>query len=175
VKVKLGLTSLLAAAIALGALLASSQAGSPVRAGSGAEALAGPPKVQTMYGHIRSLVRKGARYELRLDPAFWLEGSTAQRAAVADGVIAPGEPVSNDYYIRNEGHRVLVFVVPSSARVTVLTKGPQSTRITVSELAQIVKGKNPNHRKLFDRMNGLGYWMRYRTDTVLSLDQQYQP
>jgi hypothetical protein len=172
---KLGLTSLVAAAIALGAVLASSQAGAPGRAASGAKAFAGPPKVQTMYGHIRSLVRKGARYELRLDPALWLEGSTAQRAAVADGVIAPGEPVSNDYYIRDEGHRVLTFLVPPSAHVTVLTSGPRSTRIPVSELAQIVKGMNPNHRKLFDRANGLGYWMRYRTDTVLSLDQQYQP
>jgi hypothetical protein len=175
VKVKLGVKSLLAAAIALGALLASSQAGAPVRAASGTGAFAGPPTVQTMYGHIRSLVPKGARYELRLDPAFWLTGSTAQRAAVADGVIAPGEPVSNDYYIRDEGHRVLVFLVPAAARVTVLTSGPQSTRISVSELAQIVKGKNPNRRKLFDRARGLGYWLRFSADRVLSLDQQYQP
>ncbi len=171
------MTSLVAAAIALFAVLASSQAGAPVRAASRTQAFAGPPKVQTMYGHIRSLVRKGARYELRLDPAFWLEGSTAQRAAVADGVLAPGEPVSNDYYIREEGHRVLTFIVPPSAHATVLTNpgGIQSTRVPISELAKIVKGENPRHRKLYDRMNGFGYWMRYRTDTVLSLDQQYQP
>lgn len=174
---KLGLTSLAAAAIALFAVLASSQAGAPVRSASGAQAFAGPPKVQTMYGHIRSLVRTGARYELRLDPAFWLEGATAQRAAVADGVLAPGEPVPNDYYIRDEGHRVLVFLVPPSARATVLTSpgGIQSTRVPISELAQIVKGKNPNHRKLYDRANGLGYWLRFSADRVLTLDQQYQP
>jgi hypothetical protein len=174
---KLGLTSLGVAAIALFAVLASSQAGAPVESASDTQAFAGPPKVQTMYGHIRSLVRKGDRYELRLDPALWLEGATAQRAAVADGAIAPGEPVSNDYYIREEGHRVLTFVVPASARATVLTNpgGIRSTTIPISELALIVQGKNPKHRALFDRSNGLGYWIRYSTDRVLSLDQQYQP
>jgi hypothetical protein len=172
---KLGLTSLVVAAIALFAALASSQAEAPARSATDAATFTGPPKVQTMYGHIRSLVRRGARYELRLDPALWLEGVTAQRAAVADGVLRPGEPVPNDYYIRDEGHRVLVFLVPASARATVLTAGPRSTSVPISELAQIVKGKNPNHRKLFDRARGLGYWIRYSTDTVLSLDQQYQP
>ena len=174
---KLGLTSLAAAGIALFAMLASSQAGAPVRAATDTQAFAGPPKVQTMYGHIRSLVRRGARYELRLDPAFWLQGVTAQRAAVADGVLAPGEPVPNDYYIRDESRRVLTFLVPASARATVLTNPGeiQSTRVPISELAQIVKGKNPNHRKLYDRANVLGYWLRYSADRVLTLDQQYQP
>jgi hypothetical protein len=172
---KLGLTALAATAVALFAILTSSQAGAPARSAGSAQTFAGPPKVQTMFGHIRSLVRRGSAYELRLDPAFWLGGVTAQRAAVADGVLNPGEPVPNDYYIRDESHRVLVFRVPASARATVLTAGPVSTSVPISELAQIVKGKNPKHRKLFDRARGLGYWMRYATDTVLSLDQQYQP
>jgi hypothetical protein len=177
VAMRIGSTFLAVAGIALFVVLASSQARAPTRSGAGHQAFAGPPKVQTMYGHIRSLVRRGARYELRFDPALWLGGVTAQRAAEADGAIGPGEPVPNDYYIRDEGRRALTFLVPASARATVLTStgGIQSTRVPISELAQIVRGKNPNRRKLYDRANGLGYWIRYTTDTVRTLDQQYQP
>jgi hypothetical protein len=137
--------------------------------------LASPPREQTLYGHIKSLTRKGGRFELRFDPAFWLGGVTATRAAVEDKVIAPGDIVPNDYYIRDEAHRLLTYRVRATAHVTLLTQGPRSTRITVSELSQIVKGKNPKHRSLFDRGNHLGYWIRVALDSVRSLDQQYQP
>jgi len=43
----------------------------------------------------------------------------------------------------------------------------------VSELAPIVEGKNPKHRRLF--ASKLGFWIRVATDRVRSLDQQYQP
>ena len=139
---------------------------------------AAPAGESTQWGHVRSLVRKGSRYELGFDPALWLGGITAQRAAVADGSLEPGEPVPNDYYVRDLDHKLLVFRVPAGARVTVLvqsTRGICSTAIPVSELAAIVKGGNPKHRRLFDRQNGLGFWIRVATDTVRSLDQQYQP
>jgi len=65
--------------------------------------------------------------------------------------------------------------VPASARITVLTNATCATPIPVTELAQIVKGRNPQHRPLYDRGNHLGYWLRVRIDTARSLDQQYQP
>ena len=120
----------------------------------------------------------GARYELRFDPALWLGGVTAQRAAVQDGAIRPGQPVPNDYYIVDEGHRLLTFLVPRTARVTVLDERHQLDADTVAELAQIVRGRNPRHRPLYDRDNNLGYWLlvSYRYPAaVRSIDQQYQP
>lgn len=125
------------------------------------------------YGHIESLAHKGRRFEMRVDPAWWLQGVTAQRAAVEDKIIRPGEPVPNDYYIVEESHRLLTYLVPASAHITVLTRGVASTAIPVSELAQIVKGKNPKHRPLFARK--AGFWIRVAGDTVRSADQQYQP
>lgn len=167
----LAAATLFAAASALWGVLAA-----PATSATPAQAqLAGPPHEQTLYGHIKSLTRKGARFELRFDPAFWLGGVTATRAAVEDKVIPPGDIVPNDYYIRDETHRLLTYRVPPTAHVTVLTQGPRSTAISVSELAQIVKGKNPKHRALYDRGNHLGYWIGFRIDTVRSLDQQYQP
>ena len=176
---KLSLAILGAVAILVGAISASlrisaAPASSAMVAGPD---FFGPPRELVLYGHVKSLSAKGGRFELRFDPAFWLGGLTANRAAVEDKVIRPGEPVSNDYYIREEGHRLLTYVVPPTARATVLTYPGRirSTAITISELAQIVKGKNPKRRPLFDRGNGLGFWIRVATDTVRSLDQQYQP
>jgi hypothetical protein len=126
-----------------------------------------------LYGHVRSLVRKGRRFEMRFDPAWWLNGVTARRAKLED---TGSSDVPNDYYIREEGHRLLTYVVPATAVVTVLTKGIRATAITVSELAQIVKGENPKHRSLLEPM--AGFWIRvgYRYPSpVLSLEQQYQP
>jgi len=135
-----------------------------------------PPRELVLYGHVKSLAPKGRRFELRFDPAWWLGGVTANRAAVEDKVIAPGDVVPNDYYIREEGHRALTYLVPAATHVSVLTssdQGIRSTAISVAELAQIVKGKNPKHRRLFAA--NLGFWIRVATDTVRSLDQQYQP
>jgi hypothetical protein len=135
--------------------------------------LVGPPREIVLYGHIKSLAHKGRRYEMRVDPAWWLQGVTAQRAAVEDKAIRRGEPVPNDYYIVDESHRLLTYLVPATAHVTVLAGGVSSTAITVSELAQIVKGKNPKHRRLVEPK--AGFWIRVATDTVRSADQQYQP
>ena len=37
----------------------------------------------TQYGHIKSLRRVGARYQLRFDPALWLGGVTAERVELS--------------------------------------------------------------------------------------------
>jgi hypothetical protein len=165
-----------AAAAAVTALVASHGTAAP---DAPRQLLAGPPAVLVQYGHIRSLNRVGSRYELRFDPAFWLGGVTANRAARSDRVIGPGETVPNDYYIRDEGKRVLTYLIPAGARVTIVTnsagQGLSSTRITVAELDQILDGKNPKGRAIYDRRNSFGYWARIASDTVRSLDQQYQP
>jgi hypothetical protein len=102
---------------------------------------------------------------------------TANRAAADDKVIRRGDTVPNDYYIRDEGHRLLTYIVPASARITVITNtratGIRATPISAPELAQIVRGRNPKGRALFEPKNG--FWIRVATDTVRALDQQYQP
>ncbi len=127
-----------------------------------------------MYGHVKSLTRKGARFELRFDPAWWLTGLTARRAALQD---TGSTDVPNDYYIVEEGHRLLTFVVPTTAQVSVLTRqgvgSIPATTIPVSELAQIVKGRNPQHRQLMEPK--AGFWIRVAGDAVRSFEQQYQP
>ena len=131
----------------------------------------GAPVERVEFGYIKSLKRKGTAYELKFDPAWFLAGETANRAAAEDGAVAPGEPVPNDYYVVDEGHRLLTYRVPPDAKVTMLVDGPESTPITVEELARIVNG---NHKPLWEPIE-TGFWIRYRIDTVKSLDQQYRP
>lgn len=132
-----------------------------------------PSQRQTLYGHVRSIDRKGGRFALRLDPAWWLTGVAAEHACGC-------RPVANDYYIVDESHRLLTFPVRRDARVTVLVRGgsgplPRAT-ISVAELSQIVRGRNPRHRPLLEP--NAGFWLtvggKY-PNPVVSLDQQYQP
>jgi hypothetical protein len=134
-----------------------------------------PAGQTTQYGHIASLARTHGRWEMRFDPALLLRGATAAQAALED---TGSSDVPNDSYTLEEGHRLLLYVVSPTATVTVLTQGLRPVQIPVSELAQILHGKNPRHRALFDRANGLGYWIRVGDkypNPVLSLDQQYHP
>jgi hypothetical protein len=133
------------------------------------------PRQEVVYGHIKSMKRVGGRYEMRFDPAWFLHGVAAERAAAEDKAIRPGEPVPNDYYIVEEGHRLLTFVVAANAHVSVLTR-QGSASINVAELAQLVQGKNPNHRQLTEPK--AGYWIRIGAkypNPAIALDQQYQP
>ena len=132
----------------------------------------GPPREIVLYVHAKSLARHAGHWELRVDPAQFLSGLTAQRAAVEDGVIGPGEAVPNDYYTRDESHRLLTFRVGRRAHVTVMTRGPKATSITVSELARALAGKKTAH-PLWEPQ--AGYWIRVAGDTVRALDQQYTP
>jgi hypothetical protein len=134
-----------------------------------------PPATIVQYGHIRSIRAAGGAYELRLDPAYWLGGLTAQMAAAQ-----AGQEVDNDYFILDPEHRQLAYKLPANASATVLTNsnsGIKSTHVPISELAQIVKGKNPVHRPLLENgsLRTLGYWVKTNVDTVKSIDQQYQP
>ena len=59
---------------------------------------------------------------MRFDPAWFTSGVTANEAAAEDGVVEPGEPVPNDNYRIEEGHRLLTYLVPADTPVTVLTR-----------------------------------------------------
>ena len=132
-----------------------------------------------IFGHITSLAAKEDHFELRFDPAWFTSGLTANTAAAENGALPKGEPVPNDNYVVEEGHRLLAYVLPATAHVTVLAKGAAlggngfpSAEITVAELARIVNGGA--HRPLFEPLDS-GVWIRVHVDTVCSVEQQYRP
>jgi hypothetical protein len=173
---KPSLLTLTAVAIVVAAVFASSRLSAAPTHASAAPCANGT----TQYGHIKSLSRTGRRYVLRFDPALWLTGVTAQRAAVEDKAIQPGEAVPNDYYIVDESHRLLTYIVPATARVTVLTAHGKATAfgatpVTVAELAQLLRGKHPRSLRLTEPK--AGFWLRISgsSGALVALDQQYQP
>jgi hypothetical protein len=137
----------------------------------------GPPREMVEFGHLKTLTRQGDHFVLRFDPALFLSGQTANKAAAEDGLVEPGEPVPNDNYVVDESHRLLTYIVPAKAHVTVLTRQGDpanlgATVITVSQLAQIVRGKSAI--QLYEPLE-TGVWIRVEIDTVKAIDQQYQP
>ena len=135
------------------------------------------PRQLVLFAYVRALAPSGNRYVARIDPTLLLTGITASAAAVEDKVLRPGEPVPNDYYERNESKRLLTYRVPANAHVTVLVNpgtGPRSALVPVSELAQIVKGKNPRNRPGLWSPDS-GFWIRIQGDRVLAFDQAYRP
>lgn len=130
-----------------------------------------------IFGHIVSIRQTEGAYEMRFDPAWFTSGVTANTAAAEDGTVEPGEPVPNDNYRIDEGHRLLTYLVAPNAAVTVLTRtgnpaGFGATRITVAQLAQLVAGQKPVD--LFEPLD-TGVWIRVHVDTACAIDQQYQP
>jgi len=135
----------------------------------------GPPARRVEFGHIVKLRREGAHWVMRFDPASIVSGRTANVAATEDGVIAPGDVVPNDNYIRDSDHKLLTYVVASSANVRVLTRpGDQygQSTISVAELARILAGKSTIH--LFEPL-ATGIWIDYHVDTVSRIQQEYHP
>jgi hypothetical protein len=133
------------------------------------------PCGERVFGHIASLKRQGDHFEMRFDPAWFTSGVTANTAAAEDGAVEAGQPVPNDNYVVDEGHRLLTYIVRPSAHVSVLTRnatGQLETPISVSELERIVNGGK--HRPLFEPLDS-GVWIRVHVDTACSLEQQYRP
>lgn len=130
------------------------------------------------FGHVTSLTRSSTgRWVMRFDPEWFTSGLTANVAAAEDGTVPPGEPVPNDNYRIDEGHRLLTYLVSPDARVTVLTQHGEpvqlgATPITVAQLAALVRGDRPI--ELFEPLD-TGVWIRTDVDTVCAVDQQYQP
>jgi hypothetical protein len=146
-------------------------------AASGGLPLYSHPKSLVQFGYVTRVTPRGRSYVLRFDPALWLEGETANVAAAEDGAIKPGEPVPNDYWIRNPDHELLTYRLPASAHVTILVR-LQTTKVTVAQLARLLTSKASTGcagRYALRPPCRLGFWLRYSGDTATSLDQQYQP
>jgi hypothetical protein len=133
----------------------------------------GSPREVVEFGYIRSLKPKGSGFAMRFDPAWLLTGKTANQASLED---TGSSDVPNDSYVVNESHRAYTFIVPANAQVRVLTAGANlnGTPITVAQLAQLVAGKNPFPKPLFEQIS-TGFWISIRNDRVESLEQQYHP
>lgn len=128
----------------------------------------GPPQQPVLFGHVASLVRSGAGYLMKVDPALLLTGKTASDYAFAK---TGSRDVPNDNLIFDPEHTLLTYRVPATARVTVVVdrNGIKAERVSVARLVQVLAGKV----KTFEPKNP--FWLVVRGDRVVELDQQYLP
>lgn len=92
----------------------------------------GPPLADGR--HVAMVVAVGpsqAPPRLVLDTVRWLTGRRARRAAIADGVIGPGERLPGNHYVRNPGPTWRVVEISTWATVTLRTWGPRGASVTV--------------------------------------------
>jgi hypothetical protein len=134
----------------------------------------GGPRQIVLFGHIASLKPSGQRWVLRFDPELMLSGRTASDYAFEK---TGSHDVPNDHVLLDPDHTLLTFLVPAYAHATVMTnrgtQGIRATRVSLASLAQLAAGHPPKSLHAFEPRSP--FWIVVRTDTVLSLDQQYLP
>jgi hypothetical protein len=140
--------------------------------------LYGGTAIQTaeQFGFIRSVDTSTDPARLEFDEAEWLMGEAAQQAAVQDGQLEPGQPVANDYYVRNldKGTRVLE-VAPDAAVTAIrcqLCRDGKPGKLTDFLASFSKKGQTYN-----DEYRGAEsqYWLTIEDGRVLAIDEQYRP
>jgi hypothetical protein len=159
-----------------------------VAAGCGGEDEAAPELTQTQtstqpapppgehFGYIRSVSTAGPAATLAVDEAQFLTGDAAQKAAEEDGVLAPGEPVPNDYYIRNPDKTTRTLRIANDAKITA-KRCALCRNGRPGQLAPFLASFMTGRHTYADPYRGKYslYWLTIRDGEVTAIDEQYVP
>ena len=115
---------------------------------------------------------EGKRY-IRIDYAEMLTGDEAKKAAVADGVIGPGEELDNDYYIVNDNPKKREFTVSASATFATSTfGGVMDQPSTWAEFKSFWSAAPPDGA---EHLHDMPWWIVRAGTEVVSIAEQYLP
>lgn len=84
---------------------------------------------------------------IRFDPAELLTGEEASRAALEDGFIGDGDPLPNDFYIRDPAVDTITVPLAAGAsyRLLLFVDGaPEETEVSLEEVVGALTGHNPD-------------------------------
>lgn len=110
---------------------------------------------------------------IRFDLAEMLTGEEANEAAVEDGVIAPGEPVPNDYYIRNENPKLRKLPIADAAKVKIVNWDDCCDSIA-GDLDQVAEAFATGATDGLYRSIS-PFWITVKDGVVVKLEEQYLP
>jgi hypothetical protein len=158
--------------------------------GGGEEEKAAPEPTQTQtqppppsgpssaehFGYIRSVSTAGPAATLAFDEAQFLTGQAAQTAAEEDGVVAPGESVPNDYYIRNRDQAPQTLRIANDAKITA-KRCPLCRHGRDGQLGPFLASFMKGRQTFADPYRGKYslYWLTIRDGEVAAIDEQYVP
>jgi hypothetical protein len=161
-------------------------------AGCGGEEKAAPEPTQTQtstqpapppgpspaehFGYINSVSTAGPAATLAFDEAQFLTGDAAQKAAEEDGAVAPGEPVPNDYYIRNPDKTTRPLRIANDATITA-ERCPPCRNGRPGELGAFLAAFMKDRQTFADPYRGKYslYWLTIKDGEVAAIDEQYVP
>jgi hypothetical protein len=121
-------------------------------------------------GFIKKVWVESGQRKLEIDYVEMLTGDPAVKAAVADGVIKPGETLDNDYYIRNQSKAVRTFVVSNSAKIFIAPAATDEP-ITWAMFAGYWSDGSDEAKM----MRGVPWRIERDGSTVVDITQQYLP
>jgi hypothetical protein len=138
-----------------------------------------PPPGQSAaehFGYIRSVSTAGPTATLAFDEAQFLTGGAAQKAAEEDGVVAPGETVPNDYYIRNREKTTQTLRIANDAKITA-KRCPLCRHGRNGQLGPFLAAFMKGRQTFADPYRGKYtlYWLTIRDGEVAAIDEQYVP
>jgi hypothetical protein len=134
------------------------------------------PSPAERFGYIRSVSTAGPAATLAFDEAEFLTGDAAQKAAEEDGVVAPGETVPNDYYIRNRDQTTQTLRIANDAKITA-KRCPLCRHGRDGELDPFLASFMKRRQTFADPYRGKYslYWLTIRNGEVAAIDEQYVP
>ena len=125
-------------------------------------------------GYIDEAFEYGMR-SIRIDYAEFLTGDEAKQAAIAAGVIGPGEDLPNDYFISNVNPLKRDFEVSDSVAITTATRsgGPDEPATWYEFMTWFGSSPPPGTEHLHD----MPWWIvrDAGTNQVIRIDEQYIP
>jgi hypothetical protein len=126
------------------------------------------------FGYIRSVSTAGPAATLAFDEAEFLTGDEAQRAAEEDGVVQPGEPIPNDYYIRNPDKTTQTLPIATDAKITA-RRCSLCRKGQPGDLEDFLASFMKTGQTYADPYRGAKsqYWLTIEDGTVVAIDEQY--
>jgi hypothetical protein len=134
------------------------------------------PSPTEHFGYIRSVSTAGPAATLAFDEAQFLTGQAAQKAAEEDGVVAPGETVPNDYYIRNRDQTTQTLRIANDAKITA-KRCPLCRHGRDGQLGPFLASFMQGRQTFADPYRGKYslYWLTIKDGEVAAVDEQYVP
>jgi hypothetical protein len=134
------------------------------------------PSSAEHFGYIRSVSTAGPAATLAFDEAELLTGKAAQKAAEEDGVVEPGDPVPNDYYVRNPDKSMQTLRIASDAQITA-KRCDLCRHGRPGELGPFLASFMQGRQTFADPYRGKysQYWLMIENGEVVAIDEQYLP
>lgn len=105
-----------------------------------------------------------------------VQHDAATDAGRADGAIAEDDVASNDYYVRDNSHRLRTVALADDVTVTVV-RCPTGCAQYAGELEPLAASFGHEANSLDHPYHGnfLGYWLTVERGDVVRIDEQYTP